>query len=153
MLTGHNYIVFLSGKYRGCDFPSHVLPPRNHHKPVCWYSMRRSWIPASLSCVPDIHSTSGYPAFSTGAVSAFSFPISSPASPDTRTRSHLHGFLPHILQSHLQSFCPVLYSDVSYMPIFPVKKTGCTVHWDGSADSRGNMVLRRHREDGRIRNV
>ena len=35
----------------------------------------------------------------------------------------------------------------------PVKKTGCTAHWDGSADSRGNMVLRRHREDGRIRNV
>lgn len=49
-----------------------------------------------------------------------SFPISSPASPDTRTRSHLHGFLPHILQSHLQSFCQVLCSDVSYMPIFPV---------------------------------
>ena len=23
MLTGHNYIVFLSGKYRGCDFPNH----------------------------------------------------------------------------------------------------------------------------------
>ena len=93
MLTGHNYIVFLSGKYRGCDFPSHVLPPRNHHKPVCWYSMRRSWIPASLSCVPDVHNTSGYLFFSTGAVSVFSFPISSPASPDTRTRSHLHGFL------------------------------------------------------------
>ena len=92
MLTGHNYIVFLSGKYRGCDFPSRVLPPRNHHKPACWYSMRRSWIPASLSCVPDVHNTSGYLFFSTGAVSAFSFPISSPASPDTRTRSHLHGF-------------------------------------------------------------
>ena len=120
MLTGHNYIVFLSGKYRGCDFPGHVLPPRNHHKPVCWYSMRRSWIPASLSCVPDVHNTSGYLFFSTGAVSVFSFPISSPASPDTRTRSHLHGFLPHILQSHLQSFYPVLCSDVSYMPIFPV---------------------------------
>ena len=120
MLTGHNYIVFLSGKYRGCDFPSHVLPPQNHHKPVCWYSMRRSWIPASLSCVPDVHNTSGYLFFSTGAVSVFSFPISSPASPDTRTRSHLHGFLPHILQSHLQSFYPVLCSDVSYMPIFPV---------------------------------
>ena len=30
-------------------------------------------------------------------VSVFSFPISSPASPDIRTRSHLHGFLPHIL--------------------------------------------------------
>ena len=99
MLTGHNYIVFLSGKYRGCDFPGHVLPPRNHHKPVCWYSMRRSWIPASLSCVPDVHNTSGYLFFSTGAVSVFSFPISSPASPDTRTRSHLHGFLPHILRS------------------------------------------------------
>ena len=61
MLTGHNYIVFLSGKYRGCDFPSHVLPPRNHHKPVCWYSMRRSWIPASLSCVPDVHSALDIP--------------------------------------------------------------------------------------------
>ena len=35
----------------------------------------------------------------------------------------------------------------------PVKKTGCTAHWDGSADSRGNMALRRHREDGHIRNV
>ena len=120
MLTGHNYIVFLSEKYRGCDFPGHVLPPRNHHKPVCWYSMHRSGIPASLFCVPDVHSVFGYPAFSTGAVSVFSFPISSPASPDTRTRSHLHGFLPHILQSHLQSFYPVLCSDVSYMPIFPV---------------------------------
>ena len=114
MLTGHNYIVFLSGKYRGCDFPSHVLPPRNHHKPVCWYSMRRSWIPASLSCVPDVHNTSGYLFFSTGAVSVFSFPISSPASPDTRTRSHLHGFLPHILQSHLQSFYPVLFRRFVY---------------------------------------
>ena len=80
MLTGHNYIVFLSGKYRGCDFPSHVLPPRNHHKPVCWYSMHRSGISASLSCVPDVHSVFGYPAFSTGAVSVFSFPVSSPAS-------------------------------------------------------------------------
>ena len=97
MLTGHNYIVFLSGKYRGCGFSSHVLPPRNHHKPICWYSMHRSWIPASLSCVPDVHSTSGYLFFSTSAVSAFSFPISSPASPDIRTRSHLHGFLLHIL--------------------------------------------------------
>ena len=106
MLTGHNYIVFLSGKYRGCDFPSHVLPPRNHHKPVCWCSMHRSGIPASFSCVPDVHSVFGYPAFSTGAVSAFSFPVSSPASLDTRTRSHLHGFLPHILRSHLQSFLP-----------------------------------------------
>ena len=120
MLTGHNYIVFLSGKYRGCNLPSHVLPPRNHHKPVCWCSMHRSGIPASFSCVPDVHSVFGYPAFSTGAVSAFSFPVSSPASPDTRTRSHLHSFLPHILQSHLQSFCPVLYSDVSYMLIFPL---------------------------------
>ena len=84
MLTGHNYIVFLSGKYRGCNLPSHVLPPRNHHKPVCWCSMHRSGIPASFSCVPDVHSVFGYPAFSTGAVSAFSFPVSSLASPDTR---------------------------------------------------------------------
>ena len=139
MLTGHNYIVFLSGKYRGCDFPSHVLPPRNHHKPVCWYSMRRSWIPASLSCVPDVHNTSGYLFFSTGAVSVFSFPISSPASPDTRTRSHLHGFLPHILQSHLQSFtqfcvqtfriCP--YSLCLRRAIFPLGSADpsqCAVH-------------------------
>ena len=36
------------------------------------------------------------------------------------------------------------------LSIIPVKKTGCTVHWDGSADSRGNMALRRHREDGHI---
>ena len=91
-----------------------------YKRQVCWYSMRRSWIPASLSCVPDVHNTSGYLFFSTGAVSVFSCPISSPASPDTRTRSHLQGFLPHILQSHLQSFYPVLCSDVSYMPIFPV---------------------------------
>ena len=146
MLTGHNYIVFLSGKYRGCDFPGHVLPPRNHHKPVCWYSMHRSGISASLSCVPDVHSIFGYPSFSTGAASVFSFPISSPASPDTRTQSHLHGFLPHILQSHLQSFYPVLCSDVSYMPIFtvsaqshvpsgicgsvPVCGTSGLFHWD-----------------------
>ena len=27
------------------------------------------------------------------------------------------------------------------------------IYWDGSADSRGNMALRRHREDGHIRNV
>ena len=120
MLTGHNYIVFLSGKYRGCDLPNHVLPPRNHHKPVCWCSMHRSGRPASFSCVPDVHSVFGYPAFSTGAVSAFSFPVSSLASPDTRTRSHLHGFLPQILRSHLQSFYPVLCSDVSYTSIFPV---------------------------------
>ena len=120
MLTGHNYIVFLSGKYRGCDFPGHVLPPRNHHKPVCWYSMRRFWILASLSCVPDVHSASGYPAFSTGAVSVFSFRISSPAFPDIRIRSRLHGFPLHILQSHLRSSFQVLCSDVSYMTIFPV---------------------------------
>ena len=125
MLTGHNYIVFLSGKYRGCDFPSHVLPPRNHHKPVCWYSMHRSGISASLSCVPDVHSVFGYPAFSTGAVSVFSFPISSPASPDIRTRSHLHGFPLHILRSHLRSSFPALYSGVSYMPIFPVTAQSC----------------------------
>ena len=109
MLTGHNYIVFLSGKYRGCDFPGHVLPSRNHHKPICWYSMRRSWIPASLSCVPDVHNTSGYLFFSTGAVSVFSFPISSPASPDTRTRSHLHGFLPVVYQNVSISFLDEKY--------------------------------------------
>ena len=74
MLTGHNYIVFLSGKYRGCDFPSHVLPPRNHHKPVCWYSMHRSGISASLSCVPDVHSVFGYPAFLHRCSFCFFFP-------------------------------------------------------------------------------
>ena len=143
MLTGHNYIVFLSEKYRGCDFPGHVLPPRNHHKPVCWYSMRRSWIPASLSCVPDVHSTSGYLFFSTGAVSVFSFPISSPASPDTRTRSHLHGFLPHILQSHLQSFFQVLCSNVSYMPIFPVSAQRGRHLWEPDIKIKTGMVFLR----------
>ena len=120
MPTGHSYIFFLSGIHKDCDFSGHGRHFRSHRMQACSYSMRRLWIPASLSCVPDVHNTSGYLFFSTGAVSAFSFPISSPASPDTRTRSHLHGFLPHILQSHLQSFCPVLYSDVSYMLIFPL---------------------------------
>ncbi len=125
MLTGHNYIVFLSGKYKGCDFPGHVLPSRNHHKPVCWYSMRRLWIPASLFCVPDVHSVSGYPVFSTDAVSVFSFPVSSPAFPDIRIRSHLHGFPLHILQSHLRFSFPALYSGVSYMPVCPHNGADC----------------------------
>ena len=31
---------------------------------------------------------------------------------------------------------------------FPVKKTGCTVCWDGSGDSRGSIVLYRQEGDG-----
>mgnify|MGYP000196452542 CR=1 FL=1 len=87
---------------------------------ACSYSMRRLWIPAFLFCVPDAHSVSGYPVFSTDAVSVFSFRISFPAFPDTRIRSHLHGSLLHFLRSHLQFFFPALCSGVSYMPIFPV---------------------------------
>ncbi len=120
MLTGHNYIVFLSGKYRGCDFPGHVLPPRNHHKPVCWYSMHRSWIPASLSCVPDVHSVSGYPVFSTGAVSVFSFPISFPCISRYSNTITSAWFSSAYLTIAPAIFFPVLCSDVSYMPIFPV---------------------------------
>ena len=38
---------------------------------ACLYSMRRLWIPAFLFCVPDVHSVSGYPVFSTDAVFVF----------------------------------------------------------------------------------
>ena len=82
--------------------------------------MHRSWIPASLSCVPDVHSVFGYPFFSTGAVSVFLSRYLPLHLQILEHDPHLHGFLPHILQSHLQSFYPVLCSDVSYMPIFPV---------------------------------
>ena len=98
----------------------HAGLPRTRHMPAGWYSTLRSWIHASLSCVPDAHSVSGYPVFSTDAVSVFSFRISFPAFPDTRIRLHLHGSLLHFLRSHLQFFFPALCSGVSYMPIFPV---------------------------------
>ena len=39
------------------------------------------------------------------------------------------------------------------LSIIPVKKTGCTAHWDGSGDSRESTALRSHGEDGHIRNV
>ena len=120
MLTDHSYIFFLSGIYRGCGFPGHGILFRSHRMQACLYSMRRLWIPASLFYVPDVHSVSGYPVFSTDAVSVFSFRISSPAFPDIRIRSHLHSFPLHILRSHLRSSFPALYSGVSYMPIFPV---------------------------------
>ena len=69
--------------------------------------MRRSWIPASLSCVPDVHSVSGYPVFSTGAVSAFSFRISFPAFLQILEYDHICMVsLLHILRSHLQFFFP-----------------------------------------------
>ena len=102
MPTGHSYIFFLSGIHTGCDFSSHGTHFRNHRMQACSYSMRRLWIPAFLFCVPDAHSVSGYPVFSTDAVSVFSFRISFPAFPDTRIRLHLHGSLLHFLRSHLQ---------------------------------------------------
>ena len=120
MPTGHSYIFFPSEMRRGCDFSSHAGLSLIHHTQACSYSMRRLWIPAFLFCVPDAHSVSGYPVFSTDAVSVFSFRISFPAFPDTRIRSHLHGSLLHFLRSHLQFFFPALCSGVSYMPIFPV---------------------------------
>ena len=120
MPTGHSYIVFLSGIHKYCDSSGYGIHFQNHHTQACLYSMHRLWICAFLFCVPDVHNASGYPVFSTDAVSAFSFRISSPAFPDIRIRSHPHGFLRHILRSHLQFFFPSLYSDVSYMPIFPV---------------------------------
>ena len=120
MLTGHSYIVFLSGIRRDCDSSGHGIHFQSHRMQACSYSMHRLWIPAVLFCLPDVHNASGYPVFSTDAVSVFSFRISFPAFPDIRIRSHPHGSLLHILQSHLQSFFPVLYSGVLYMPIFPV---------------------------------
>ena len=120
MPTGHSYIFFLSGIHKDCDFSGHGTHFRSHRMQACSYSMRRLWIPAFLFCVPDAHSVSGYPVFSTDAVSVFSFRISFPAFPDTRIRSHLHGSLLHFLRSHLQFFFPALCSGVSYMPIFPV---------------------------------
>ena len=111
---------------------------------ACSYSMRRLWIPAFLFCVPDAHSVSGYPVFSTDAVSAFSFfRISSPAFPDIRIRSHPHGFLRHILRSHLQFFFPSLYSDVSYMPIFPVSAQRGRHLWEPDIKIKTGMVFLR----------
>ena len=106
MPTGHSYIFFLSGIHKDCDFSGHGTHFRSHRMQACSYSMRRLWIPAFLFCVPDAHSVSGYPVFSTDAVSVFSFRISFPAFPDTRIRSHLHGSLLHFLRSHLQFFLP-----------------------------------------------
>ena len=45
--------------------------------------------------------------------------------------------------------CTIMRSDGTVLGrkiyrLIPVKKTGCTAHWDGSGDSRGNMALRRH---------
>ena len=88
MPTGHSYIFFLSGIHKDCDFSGHGTHFRSHRMQACSYSMRRLWIPAFLFCVPDAHSVSGYPVFSTDAVSVFSFRISFPAFPDTRIRSH-----------------------------------------------------------------
>ena len=85
MPTGHSYIFFLSGIHKDCDFSGHGTHFRSHRMQACSYSMRRLWIPAFLFCVPDAHSVSGYPVFSTDAVSVFSFRISFPAFPTTVT--------------------------------------------------------------------
>ena len=105
---------------RGCDFSSHAGLSLIHHTQACSYSMHRSWICASLSCVPDVHTVSGYPVFSKAAVSASYFPISFRSFPDTQIRSHLHDSPMHILQLPLRSFCLILYSDVWCMPTFPL---------------------------------
>ena len=97
MPKDHSYIFFHSGMYRDCDCPDHGQLFLTHHMQACWYSMHRSWISASLCDVPDVHIFSGYPFFSTDAASVSFFPISFLLSPDTQTRSHPHGFLPHIL--------------------------------------------------------
>ena len=56
---------------------------------------------AFLFCVPDAHSVSGYPVFSTDAVSVFSFRISFPAFPESAhgIRAGLHTMAPEV--------CPV----------------------------------------------
>ena len=120
MPTGHSYIFFLSGIHKDCDFSGHGTHFRSHRMQACSYSMRRLWIPAFLFCVPDAHSVSGYPVFSTDAASASFFRRSFPASLDTQTQSHLHDFLLHSLQSLPRFSWPVLCLDVWHRPIFPV---------------------------------
>ena len=119
MLISHNCIFFLSETYKVCGFSGHGAPVRSHHTQVCWYSTHRFLKSSFLFCVPDTHSTSGYPAFSTGAASVSSFRISFPAFPDIRRQSHPHGLLLHMLQLPLRFFCQVLCSGVSYKLTFP----------------------------------
>ena len=95
MLTDHNYIVFLSETHTGCDFLNHGQPFLFHHTQACWYSMRRSLIFSSRFCVPDAHSVSGYPVFSTDAVSVSFSRISFLLSSGIRKQLYLHG-------SHIQ---------------------------------------------------
>ena len=95
MPTGHSYIFFLSGIHKDCDFSGHGTHFRSHRMQACSYSMRRFWIPAFLFCVPDAHSVSGYPVFSTDAVSVSFSRISFLLSSGIRKQLYLHG-------SHIQ---------------------------------------------------
>ena len=58
MLTGHNYIFFLSEIHTGCGFPDDGQPFPLHHTQACWYSMHKSSISVSWFCMPDVHSVS-----------------------------------------------------------------------------------------------
>ena len=58
MLTGHNYIFFLSEIHTGCGFPDDGQPFPFHHTQACWYSMHKSSISVSWFCMPDVHSVS-----------------------------------------------------------------------------------------------
>ena len=142
MLISHNCIFSLSETYKDYGFLSHGAPFLSHHTPVYWYSTHRSLKPSFLFCVPDAHSTSGSPAFSTGAASVSSFRIFSPAFPDIRRQSHPHGLLLHMPQLPLQSFCLVLCSDVSYTLTFPLPVQGrAPAGISGSAPMYGTSGL------------
>ncbi len=100
MLTGHNYIVFLSGKYRGCDFPSHVLPPRNHHKPS-----------AGIPCADP-----GYPHLFSVCL-MFTASLDIPLSPQVQFLFFLSRYLPlHLQILEHDHICMVFFAYLTIAP-------------------------------------
>ena len=119
MQINHNYISFHSERYTDGDPVYHGQFFQIRQTQACSCSMHRFGKFGFLFYVPAVRIVSGYPVFSTSAVSAFSSRKVFLSFPDIRKQSHLPSFLTHTERFPLQFFCQALYSDVLHMPIFP----------------------------------
>ena len=119
MQINHNDISFHSERYTDGDPVYHGQLFQIRQRQACSYSRHRFGKSVFLFYVPAVRIVSGYPVFSTSAVSAFSSRKVFLSFPDIRKQSHLPYFLMHKKRFPLQFFCQALYSDVLHMPIFP----------------------------------
>ena len=116
MQINHNYISFHSERYTDGDPVYHGQFFQIRQTQACSYSRHRFGKSVFLFYVPAVRIVSGYPVFSTSAVSAFSSRKVFLSSPDIRKQSHLPYFLMHRKRFPWQSFYQVLYLDVFICP-------------------------------------